>query len=515
MILYQIYHPAGWAWVITHKLTVAKEKEAILLVADNNDTTLGYNRNFDEYVNLGIFTRVVQFDGAISGKIKTESEIEKTILDSYDVFFAQNAIDLYELEAIYSSADSVHSFGIYLSLKRIHYYFFELAYNHLHKRTTFKAGWLYQRLLVKHGAIDANSNIITPILYPCSKNPFPERRQVEYFDVDESIRKMDDDILELLCNIWGYNSELPAPSALLVCSSRWGVRVAKKGDDIFDAYCQNDVERAYTLLMQITLDYFLPPGFTPVIKWHPSFEIDDLQKALPGAIGINRLIDMAYWKFLCKRDNIFFEKMINFSWSAVKKIESKKILAENYLNLTSLKSSFPYANRFYVISNMIVDIFDEENKTICIAESCSPPFRYAHALKLMAQLFGIKSILKSTDNLTSEDGIVILCDPISQISNDFFYKLRNDFPNTTIFFPICGSMGMPDGVHINKLKDRFLLRCLKKALHDNSLLPQEGEVFGIYCHNSNDFEKLRLYKFKHSLKYAKAELTLSESQKMH
>ncbi|MDR1216828.1 MAG: hypothetical protein LBK25_09115 [Treponema sp.] len=47
MILYQIVYGEGWSWILTHRLTVIRERA--ILFADNSHE-LDFERNFDEYV---------------------------------------------------------------------------------------------------------------------------------------------------------------------------------------------------------------------------------------------------------------------------------------------------------------------------------------------------------------------------------------------------------------------------------------------------------------------------------
>ncbi|MDR0785980.1 MAG: hypothetical protein LBE74_08915 [Treponema sp.] len=155
MILYQIIHGGTWAWVITHKLTAMRDKPAVLLVDDSTKLSFGFERNFDGYVQAGIFSRVIHFNGSAGNGLRTPQEIEKRILETYDDFFRKNNIDFSTIEAVYTSADVVHSFGVYLTLKGIHYYFCEMGQNHI--KSHFPIGyplgttWVYADVVYQRG----------------------------------------------------------------------------------------------------------------------------------------------------------------------------------------------------------------------------------------------------------------------------------------------------------------------------------------------------------------------------
>ncbi|MDR1466394.1 MAG: hypothetical protein LBI40_02075 [Treponema sp.] len=67
MILYQIVHGGYWAWTLTHRLTVMRDKEAVLLV--------------DSSTNLSFGFRVIPFNGMAGSGLKTEQEVEKHTLE--------------------------------------------------------------------------------------------------------------------------------------------------------------------------------------------------------------------------------------------------------------------------------------------------------------------------------------------------------------------------------------------------------------------------------------------------
>ncbi|GHV36136.1 hypothetical protein FACS18949_15180 [Clostridia bacterium] len=181
MIIYQIYHGGAWEWVLTHAVTVAAKKEKILLVSNDNEKSFGAVNGLDAFVDAGVFSRVVRFPGYVGHKQKSIEHMERLIVEKYDAFFCENAIDILSAEAIYSSSDMIHSFGVYLAIKKIPYYFYEMFANHFTLRSTMKGRNLYEKLLEKYGAYNANYNLITPVLLGDSSNPFP---------IDKAIQKL-------------------------------------------------------------------------------------------------------------------------------------------------------------------------------------------------------------------------------------------------------------------------------------------------------------------------------------
>jgi NAD(P)-dependent dehydrogenase (short-subunit alcohol dehydrogenase family) len=489
-----------------------KDKEAILLADDSDKLSFGFERNFDEYVKQGIFSRVIRFNGSAGNWLKTPQEIENRIVEVYDDFFRKNNIDFSMLEAVYSSADIVHSLGAYLTLKGIHYYFYEGAQNHI--KSHFPIGyplgtaWVYADVMYKYGTYNANNPLVTPIFYPQSVNPFPPDKEVEYFNPDVS--KIPDEDIEKLRVLWGFDP-LAIPhknKCLVVCSSEWeikGVAIGRRHDEMMKNYIKGgDIPLLYRLMIQLSLDYFLREGFTPVIKWHPIIEIPDVEVNLPDAIPVNRLIDMSFFDFLIKKHNISFEQFLSYGSTAVTK--SSEIEDKNHLRLLAFVHSFHLANRIFAILKMIEKLAAPTIKIVFIDQTWR--WCYADAINILANvLFGIKAAIIPANKLSAQDEVIIVVDPVSTIKDGFYTEIAKR-SEAVVFFPSVDVTTTPDGIYQNALNGAYMQRRVVKKLLEHSVLPADDEVFNIICTKQDCYTTLRDFQFSRVLKYAKAEISL-------
>jgi NAD(P)-dependent dehydrogenase (short-subunit alcohol dehydrogenase family) len=517
MILYEILHGASFGWVLTHKLTAMRDKEAALLVDDTHELSFGFERNFDGYIQAGIFSRVIHFkgrvgDGGRTGDVRTEREIEECILETYDDFFKKNDIDFSTFEAIFTSADFEHSLGVYLALKGVRHYFCEAARNIIKLRFLnghLEKAWVYADVLRKYGAYSADNPLITPIFFPQSENPFSPDKEVEYFAPDVS--KIPAEDIEKLCALWDFDpAALPRKdNCLVVCSSDWevafsmGIADIGRNDEMMKKYGES-AALLHRVMIYLSLDYFLREGFTPIMKWHPIVEIPDAAVNLPGAVIVNRLVDIAFFNYLIKQNDISFEQVLSYGSSSVAKSAD---ISENkdHLGLLSFVRSFHLANRVYVILKMIEKLASSSVKTAFLDPKWRP---YADAVKIFADvLFGIKMDIVSADKLSAEDGVVIVVDPVSKIKNDFYAEVAN-WPDAVAFFPSVDVLGTPDGIRQNELTDAYIQRRIVKKLFERSELPADDEAFNIICLKKDFYITLRDFQFSRVLKYAKAEISL-------
>jgi NAD(P)-dependent dehydrogenase (short-subunit alcohol dehydrogenase family) len=482
-----------------------RDKEAILLADNSHELGFGFERNFDEYVKQGIFSRVILYSGIEGNGLRTEQEIEQHIVKTYDDFFRKNNVDFSTLEAIYTSSDMLHSFGVYLTLKGIHYYFYETIRDLIKLHMDVGKLWLYVDTLKKHGATTGNNPLITPIFYPQSVNPFPPDKEVEYFYPDVSRIPAED--IDKLCALWGFDpAVIPRKNnCLVICSSNWNVGVAlrQQSDGMMRKYANGEIPLLYRLMIQLSLDYFLREGFIPVIKWHPIIEIPDAEVNLPDAITINRLIDMSFFDYLIKQNNISFEQFLSYGSSAVTK--SDEIEDKNHLRLLAFVGSFHLANRMFAILKMIEKLGAHAIKIVSI----DPKWRcYVDAIRIFANvLFGIKVVIIPTEKLSTQGEVVIVVDPVSTIKDDFYTEIAKCL-DAVVFFPAVDVTTTPDGIYQNALNTAYMQRSVVKKLLEHSNLPADDEAFNIICTKQDSYTTLRDFQFSRMLKYAKAEISL-------
>ncbi|MDR0644939.1 MAG: SDR family oxidoreductase, partial [Treponema sp.] len=339
-----------------------------------------------------------------------------------------------------------------------------------------------------------------------SENPFPPDKVVEYFDPDVS--KIPAEDIEKLCALWGFDpSAIPRENnCLVVCSSNWNIKgeaIGTRSDEMMKNY--GDASLLYRIMIQLSLDYFLREGFTPIVKWHPIIEIQDAAVNLPDAVVVNRLIDMAFFDYLIKKVNVSFEQVLSYGSTAVAK--SADIAKDkNHLGLLAFVYSFHLANRIFVILKMIEKLGVSSVKAAFLD---SKWYCYADTVKIFAEaLFGIKTDIVSADKLSAEDTAIVVVDPLSKIKSGFYTDIAKKCLDAAVFFPAADTMSTPDGIHQNELNGRYIRRCVVKKLFEHSALPAHDEVFNILCLKKDYYEPLRDFQFSRTLKYAKAEISL-------
>jgi formate hydrogenlyase subunit 6/NADH:ubiquinone oxidoreductase subunit I len=499
MILYQIYHGGAWEWIFTHALTEGKGKESILLVANDNEKTFGSVDGLDAFVSVGIFSRVVYYRGYIGVKQKSIESMEKVILAHYEDFFSHHDIDLSSLEAIYTTSDMIHSFGVYLAIKKIPYYFYETFVNHFTTRLPMKGRNLYENLLEKYGAYNANNDLVTPILFGESYNPFPADKQILRFDVQNEIQKLSEKTIKQLyklCGLGQINVEHSKDICLVIASSMWNAGIAVKNNPLLSQYVGGNTERLYNVYQQMAIDYFAPEGSKIVYKYHPYENIKDLEAMLPGAIPIDRKVGIHLFDRFTAEQGVSFVRTLSFGSTAAKKTDISSII-----DLYHLIASVHLLNGYYACFSAIRDIF-RSSISVRIFEKTEKPSSQAKCCSMMGEtLFGIMpKRIKPGDRLDPAS-VIIVTDQNIALDDSFLSKtLING--STVAFFDV-------DAKHIPQVlnKPGMNYYCIKgiieKSCASTSLLSSESEFIYIYTRDSSIRDKFTAYHIQRELKYSK------------
>lgn len=256
-VLYHVYHGGLLHQCITHRLVKNRDKHATLLVGS---TGWHIGRAFPEmkesFVEHGLFNEVIFCDD---------------LQGNY-------SLDLSAYSQIYNTADGQDNFGIYLSENKRNYFLFELKVDAFGFRVNHKniCRWLnpvdpeYSALLDSHKVITGESDLITPILYPQSSNPF--RKKTEIFDFYNEVENIPDK--ESILRAFGVSDKKSLFTGnydIFSPPSTGGIgsyeRVSQNGK-----YIVNDLYRETN---QLIFDYYAPfAKGNLVIKPHPSTPID-------------------------------------------------------------------------------------------------------------------------------------------------------------------------------------------------------------------------------------------------
>jgi len=262
-VLYHAYHAGTLSQVLIHRLTYNKDKDAFLLVG--NVQLMGAIHNkLNEFVDNNIFKKILVCSECIGYRLNDEVECENTIVEHFDKVFFDANINLDSFCEIYTGVDTLHSFGVYLSLKKKNYYFFEMHPNffmNAQKRVNELPGEMrvYANVMTKHGASNGTGEFVTRIVHHNSEYNIEENPKVIEFDFNSKVLEIQEDDKIKLLNIYDYSFDLDTdkPVDLIATSSQWLLRNLP------------DVKRQACTMYQIIADYYMPENANLVIKPHP------------------------------------------------------------------------------------------------------------------------------------------------------------------------------------------------------------------------------------------------------
>lgn len=290
-ILYAFYHGSAFGWILAHRLTVHKNDDAYLMVSSAKSYhSLGYNMldYLKRFVEAGLFQGIYTCNplAGVDGRaFDTLNKSEKDIsVHLYEEFKNQN-FDLKSFDSIYNHTDGVDAFGIYLAINKIDFYWFEASKdaNVFHiKRGFFSGEWYsnrrgYQAVVNKYKTILGENENETVILLPQSTKSIDYFRgkhsRIEFFDQNKAIEDIAPEYKKIILKLFGlYDTYFPEKAALILLQSvaepEWrldGHRKLKEKYSLIDYYC---------LHIQNVIDYFVPSGFLPILKQHPSISIE-------------------------------------------------------------------------------------------------------------------------------------------------------------------------------------------------------------------------------------------------
>lgn len=287
MVLYHAYHAGQLNLVLIHRLTKNKNLQASLLVG--NRTLMGdVFHHLEKLIEAQIFNQIlycVEDYGCTKDydyNSENVGECESLILEHFENIFQSNNVNVEDYEAIYSTVDMLHSFGIYLSLKNVHYFFIEPVQNMFQKLQNRvdvlpDKMKIYALTMTKHGASNGISDNITQIYFEESNIDTLSKKYIR-FDFFQSVLLLDENSKNFIRTFFEAPI-LPYSEAshnLISTCSQWSIRELP------------NVKVVASLTYQLLADYLLDTSLPLIIKPHPLSRItkSDCEKHFPNAIVI-------------------------------------------------------------------------------------------------------------------------------------------------------------------------------------------------------------------------------------
>ena len=310
-VLYTFYHGAAFGWSLVHSLSVHKNDEVDLLVADGWDWCAGKPRLLLllRFAELGFFKNVYLYDNRLGRDGKLYDTLEKTenaIFTGVESRLAEQGCDILSYDYIYSNTDGEDTLGIYLSLKQKEFYWFEISPNLLVFRTEKWVKEAYNQFpgylaaLLKHKTLYGKNERQSYIFYPNSnKGNFPDDK-CQVVDIENLAMKLPENLKKLILKIFGLEKyECPKNAAMLLLQSNWLPSVVyNENKYIRDKFSHHWYYMYFSI--QCMLDYYLPKDMIPILKTHPTVLIDERtsEKFFEGAFAFHALFTVLLTKSL-------------------------------------------------------------------------------------------------------------------------------------------------------------------------------------------------------------------------
>lgn len=288
-ILYTFYHGVAFAWALVHALSRHKNDQIYMLVADGWDWCVGKPKLLLllEFQKSGFINGVYTYDNRLGRDKNLFDSVEKTeyeILSRMDERLANQGINIEDFDEVYSHTDGEDTMGIYLSLKRKSFYWFECGKDLLITRSedwiisTYHDHVGYREALLKHKTLFGGNSLQSYILYPDSSEGVFEKSKIQIFDAEKAAAELDQKCKATILEIFGINeSKLLSQvenSAVLYLQSNWlPSQVFSSCEEVKNEY-KHHFFYMYSAIQHI-MDYFVPDGVEPILKTHPTVEIDE------------------------------------------------------------------------------------------------------------------------------------------------------------------------------------------------------------------------------------------------
>jgi hypothetical protein len=381
-VIYLTGHPGFVNYSIAHRLTVNKDANATLIYGKIGDLT----NNIQSMVDFGIFDNAIYAFDTMGQLQETEESVKDKIKEYYDRIFKQNNISLKNIDEFYIGVDTLNSYGIYLIMNNVPFFYFEGGFRNLFNISKQRvcdiyphiASDAYKATMHDCGISDASNPLITKIVNPESK--YQTGKSI-IFDISEAVKKIDSDVAEKLLQIYEVKrDEIPSGSIEVVAmSSQWGIR--------------NHSEEKQTQMMiemyQLIIDYFASGTNPVVVKPHPFCKVSET--VFKENYGLPVLPKVYPMEFMPLMPDVNITKMLS--------VESNSCYGDNCVRL-----GFSYYTNYEFLE--IIDYILSFHHKYCkdssvIACGISEEFLSNVSIYRYGKPLVLKGIQKSEENITA------------------------------------------------------------------------------------------------------------------
>lgn len=359
-VLYTMYHSTALLWTLVHRLSVHPEDKAYLLVANAWTWCLGnkkYLPMLKQCVDNGIFEAVYMYDNS-TGRDKvlydTLEKTENAILYGLDKQLKDQDCDINSFDVIYSNTEGEDTLGIYLSLKKKEFYWFETKPNMLTARTEqgicseYEGTEGYKAALLKHKTIFGKSELQSYVFCPESdRSSFPEERCVVFDSSNAAEMLSFSDKAKILRSLGLEKANFPTNATMIVQNNGAFEQTYYSCDYIKRKY-SNHMHYLYSVI-QCALDYLVPKDTLPVLKFHHSIVLEEniREKYFNGIEAFPALATMLLTKLLVRPFEVNYKLTIDGGFNEPMLQNAEEILCPE------LERSSLFYHKYYVALDIV------------------------------------------------------------------------------------------------------------------------------------------------------------------
>ena len=278
-VLYTFDTNIAFGWALTHRLMIHSTDEAYLLVH-----VAVFKNSIQRFVDEGIFRRIYIYNRNLGLSCSTLKETEKEILNTIDATLLQQDCDINSYDIIYSCTDTYDTMGLYLSMKKKEYYWFELFPNHhmhMHEalvRSYYSKMVGYRDALLKYKTLFGRGKYEFLVIHPDSdrtiSSGFPEKR-CTLFNAEQISIMFSYSNKSTIMKCFELENAPHTPNDTWICvqsSAHAGLYLYPKIQFVQKKF--KSFMLLYYYSIQVLCDYYVPCHTNPVIKSHPNNPIN-------------------------------------------------------------------------------------------------------------------------------------------------------------------------------------------------------------------------------------------------
>ena len=362
-VMYAFYHPMSLAWTLIHKLKMHPSDDVYFLIPRDGSSWRSKEKNevILKLLKLGFIKGIYTYRMLLGTNPKIESveKCEKDIETGIDFDFREQYLDIKSFDTIYSGTDAHDTLGIYFSIKKIHYNWFEgseggfaFKANERMVKADHAGCIAYRDTLLKHKTLLGANSLETMIVNP--KSELPEtfnRDKVNVFDATNAACSLSNNDVNLILQIYEMNKTLPPSKNVAMIAPQsywWTYTIYNRCDYIRKRYKNAPDYGMYA--MQIMQDYYSPNNSVVVHKPHPTTYINkDLQiRYFNGVYFYHNLFTLLLMNILPKECRN--PKYIIHTISSVNKQFSEEI---EKIDCSGVWLFAVFYNKYYIVLNLL------------------------------------------------------------------------------------------------------------------------------------------------------------------